>query len=366
MAPAWLRYQAASRASSAFAAGAEHNAAARSSAAERGPASQALCCPPSTIARISLAAASSGAALTTLADSALSPSSFHHSGLATSAHSSSVSTVKAHAVARPHSIKPTRQRSLASRNRCAASTQCPELLSAAPRLKYAAGLSGLSAIASRRALADLRQSSLEAYRAASASSSPYASPDCAASRAATSAVSRFRCCVTPPSSLPGARVPRAVDAAPVRRRHLQLDANRASIVPSPGRRPCLTAAWRSRSKRGSAAATRSAARRPRPQRVARRQAARWQRVALRQRAAAQWRPPWPHSRPSVPSAPRGPPCCPLPGLAAARAAWRAAAWGRARDPRATARGRPPGGRRPCDASPTPSFGGGACSKFSEY
>ena len=55
-----------------------------SSAAERGPASQALVshssCPHSTIARIWWASKASGAALTTLADSALSPSSFHHSG----------------------------------------------------------------------------------------------------------------------------------------------------------------------------------------------------------------------------------------------------------------------------------------------
>eukprot|EP00964_Phaeocystis_antarctica_P124471 scaffold88110_cov53-Phaeocystis_antarctica.AAC.3 len=60
--------------------------------------------------------------------------------------------------------------------------------------------------------------------------------------------------------LPSARVPRTVDAAPVRRRHLQLD-----------RRPSLTAAGRSRSKRGSAPATLSEARRPRQQREARRQ-----------------------------------------------------------------------------------------------
>eukprot|EP00964_Phaeocystis_antarctica_P163680 scaffold140289_cov105-Phaeocystis_antarctica.AAC.1 len=46
-------------------------------------------------------------------------------------------------------------------------------------------------------------------------------------------------------------------------------------------------------------------------------------------------------------APRGPPCCPLLGPAAAPSAWRAAAWGRGRDRRATVRGRPPEGRRPC-------------------
>eukprot|EP00964_Phaeocystis_antarctica_P144481 scaffold110270_cov62-Phaeocystis_antarctica.AAC.4 len=73
------------------------------------------------------------------------------------------------------------------------------------------------------------------------------------------------------------------------------------------------AAWHSRSKRGSAPATRSKARRPRLQRVARRQ---W--AARRRR-----QPPWPRpplSAPSAPSAPRGPPCCPLPDLAAAPAA----------------------------------------------
>eukprot|EP00964_Phaeocystis_antarctica_P002332 scaffold1204_cov51-Phaeocystis_antarctica.AAC.1 len=173
-----------------------------SSAAERGPTSRT---PPhrpiSTNARTSLAFISSGAALTTLADSALSPSSFHHSGLATSAHSSRASMLKAAAVASAHISKPTRKRSLASRNRCAASTWCPELVSATPRLKYAAGLSGLRAMASRRVRAALRQSSLEPYREPSATSSSYASPDCAASRAASSATSRARCCITPPSSV---------------------------------------------------------------------------------------------------------------------------------------------------------------------
>ena len=62
--------------------------------------------PASTIARISLAPKSSGAALTTLADSALSPSSLHHSGLATSAHASCVSMLKASAVARAHTPSP--------------------------------------------------------------------------------------------------------------------------------------------------------------------------------------------------------------------------------------------------------------------
>eukprot|EP00964_Phaeocystis_antarctica_P082579 scaffold51825_cov61-Phaeocystis_antarctica.AAC.6 len=117
---------------------------------------------------------------------------------------------------------------------------------------------------------------------------------------------------------------------------------------------------------------RSEVRRPRLQRAVRRR-----RAAVRQRAVRQRRPrphrrtpkrhartpkswharearagrgrPWqPRSRPSVPSAPRGPPCCPRPGLAAAPAAWRAEAWVRARDPPATVRGRPPGGRRPCE------------------
>ena len=45
-----------------------------------------------------LAAPSFGAAVTTLADSALSPSSFHHSGLATPAHCSDRSMSKATAV----------------------------------------------------------------------------------------------------------------------------------------------------------------------------------------------------------------------------------------------------------------------------
>ena len=115
---------------SAFAAGAGHSAAARSkcvaaslsSAAERGPASQASSCPLSTVDRISLAPKSSGAALTTLVDSALSPSSLHHSGLATSSHAACVSMLKASAVARAHYSEHTGQCSLASRYRCAAST----------------------------------------------------------------------------------------------------------------------------------------------------------------------------------------------------------------------------------------------------
>jgi len=126
----------------AFHAGAGYSAADRSkcaaaslsSAAERGAASQV---PPdtplSTLARMMLALTSFGATLTTFADSALSPSSFHHSGLATSAHTSCSSMSKAHAVASAQSSEPTRQRALASRYRCAASTTCPELQSAAPR-----------------------------------------------------------------------------------------------------------------------------------------------------------------------------------------------------------------------------------------
>eukprot|EP00964_Phaeocystis_antarctica_P117521 scaffold81351_cov48-Phaeocystis_antarctica.AAC.1 len=109
--------------------------------------------------------------------------------------------LKAKAVATAQRSEPTGQRSLASRNRCAASTWCPELESTTPRLAYAVGSSGLSATASRQALAALRVSRLERYRAPSAKSSAYSSPDCAASRASLSAISRFRCCVTPPSSV---------------------------------------------------------------------------------------------------------------------------------------------------------------------
>jgi hypothetical protein len=71
----------------------------RDSAADRGPAFQAPRPPPSTKPRIRRASTSSGAALTTLADSALSPSSFHHSGLATSAHAPCISMLKATAAA---------------------------------------------------------------------------------------------------------------------------------------------------------------------------------------------------------------------------------------------------------------------------
>eukprot|EP00964_Phaeocystis_antarctica_P103801 scaffold69046_cov77-Phaeocystis_antarctica.AAC.10 len=78
-----------------------------------------------------LVIASFGAALTTLTDSALRPSSFHHSGLAISSHSLAIS--KAFAVASTQCSEPTGERSLASRKRCAASSRCPEVLSTAPR-----------------------------------------------------------------------------------------------------------------------------------------------------------------------------------------------------------------------------------------
>eukprot|EP00964_Phaeocystis_antarctica_P008719 scaffold4722_cov60-Phaeocystis_antarctica.AAC.5 len=97
---------------------------------------------------------------------------------------------KARAVTSAHVFEPTGQRSLASRYRCAASTLCPELESAAPR-----------AIASRKVRAALRQSSLEAYRIPLATSSWYSSPDCAATWANFSAASRCLCCITPPSSI---------------------------------------------------------------------------------------------------------------------------------------------------------------------
>eukprot|EP00964_Phaeocystis_antarctica_P039870 scaffold22792_cov64-Phaeocystis_antarctica.AAC.2 len=85
-ASAQQRHWSASLEDSAFHAGASHCAADRSkcaaaslsSAAERGPASQALCIPLSTYARMSIAVAMFGAARNTLADSALSPSSVHH------------------------------------------------------------------------------------------------------------------------------------------------------------------------------------------------------------------------------------------------------------------------------------------------
>eukprot|EP00964_Phaeocystis_antarctica_P153091 scaffold121198_cov48-Phaeocystis_antarctica.AAC.2 len=140
LASAWRRHDSASPVSSAFATGASDSAAARSkcaaasssSAAERGPASQAPLKPVSTTARILRADSMFGAALTTLADSALSPSSFHHSGLATSSHASCRSFSKAIAVASAQSSEPTGKRSLASRYRGAASTSCPELSSTAP------------------------------------------------------------------------------------------------------------------------------------------------------------------------------------------------------------------------------------------
>ena len=128
---AWLRHQPASMAFSAFTAGAVVSAADRSkcaaaslsSAAERSPTfPAAVHYPLSTTARMPLATSWFGAALTTLADSALSPSSFHHSGLATSLHTSSFSRSKAYAVACAQRSEPTGKRSLASRCRCTAST----------------------------------------------------------------------------------------------------------------------------------------------------------------------------------------------------------------------------------------------------
>eukprot|EP00964_Phaeocystis_antarctica_P102358 scaffold67706_cov55-Phaeocystis_antarctica.AAC.4 len=115
MASARLWHLTALPASTSFCAGASHSATARSkcaaaslsSAAERGPDSQARHCPVSTIARTLVAAGSFGAALTTLADSALSPSSFHHSGLATLSHWSCISNSKARAVASAQSTEST-------------------------------------------------------------------------------------------------------------------------------------------------------------------------------------------------------------------------------------------------------------------
>eukprot|EP00964_Phaeocystis_antarctica_P075448 scaffold46541_cov57-Phaeocystis_antarctica.AAC.4 len=154
----WLRHQFALPPCSALCAGGLRSVAARSkcaaasisSAAERGPTSQASLCPGSTTARMTSACKLFGAALTTLADIALSPSSFHHSGLATSQHSLCTSMLKAAAVAFAQYSEPTGSRSLASRYRCAASNLCPEWLSAfATRLKYAVGSSGSRAMASR-------------------------------------------------------------------------------------------------------------------------------------------------------------------------------------------------------------------------
>ena len=80
-------------------------AASSSSAAERGPANQALDIQLSTIARMVMVGSLFGNALTTIADSALSPSSFHHSGLATSAHASCISVMQASVVACAHSTE---------------------------------------------------------------------------------------------------------------------------------------------------------------------------------------------------------------------------------------------------------------------
>eukprot|EP00964_Phaeocystis_antarctica_P098027 scaffold64100_cov54-Phaeocystis_antarctica.AAC.2 len=130
MASASMRHSPARWTNWAFAAGASHSTATRSkcaaaslnSTADRGPACQAPPPPCSTTARMVIALQSFGAARKTLADSALSPSSFHHSGLATSAHSFCCSSLKASAVALAQYSEPTGKRSLASRYRCEAST----------------------------------------------------------------------------------------------------------------------------------------------------------------------------------------------------------------------------------------------------
>eukprot|EP00964_Phaeocystis_antarctica_P020332 scaffold11233_cov59-Phaeocystis_antarctica.AAC.4 len=157
-ASARLRHLSALLVSSDFRAGAVLSSAARSkcsaastsSAAERCRTSHTLKCSPlSRIARMLCARTSFGAAFTTLADSALRPSSFHHSGLVTSAQTFSRNKSKAAAAARAHRSEPTGVRSMASRYRCAASTRRPELESTLPRLKYASRRSGLRAMASR-------------------------------------------------------------------------------------------------------------------------------------------------------------------------------------------------------------------------
>ena len=92
---------------------------------------------------------------------------------------------------------------------------------------------GLRTIASRLALADMRQSSLEAYRAPSAISASYSLPDSAARRIRDSAAAPHHHPPTPSAApSPSCETPRAVpkrqgspgrvDAAPVRRRHLYL------------------------------------------------------------------------------------------------------------------------------------------------
>eukprot|EP00964_Phaeocystis_antarctica_P082845 scaffold52034_cov54-Phaeocystis_antarctica.AAC.2 len=100
MASASLRHQSARLTIWAFHTGASHSAADRSSQASP-------YAPLSTLARISIADSTLGAARKTLPDSALSPWSFHHSGLAASAHCSCRSISKASAVASAQSSEPT-------------------------------------------------------------------------------------------------------------------------------------------------------------------------------------------------------------------------------------------------------------------
>ena len=250
MASASLRHWFARSTNKTFIARASDSAAARlnllaaslSSAAEGAPTTQALYaqCPLSTTARIMFVSTRFGAAPTTLADSALSPSSFHHSGLTTSLHSFIFSMSKAADVACAQPSESAGKRSLASRNRCAASTKCPELLSVVPRFCACVGLiwpqgddlaKGLSCSAPvvlrgvPRALSQQAKVLVSRLRGAPG----HLLCDLASLLLAHPAVLPqlpilLHLLVKHRVQLPSARVPRAVNATPVRRQQLLLAA----------------------------------------------------------------------------------------------------------------------------------------------
>eukprot|EP00964_Phaeocystis_antarctica_P132895 scaffold97047_cov54-Phaeocystis_antarctica.AAC.3 len=226
-----LRHQSARLVFWAFTAGAVLSAADRSkcvaaflsSAAERGPTSkEPYAIPLSTNARMLLACVSFGATLTTLADSAVSPSSFHHSGLATSAHSFVFSRSKAFAVAFAQFSEPTANRPLASRYRL-------RLGHVGPQGDGLAVGPGLSANVLFRAVPQALSKHLivRVARLSGDAGLPLRG-------LAIPLVQRPTIClrlpllpqllVKRPVQLPSARVRRAVDAAEVRRRQLLITA----------------------------------------------------------------------------------------------------------------------------------------------
>ena len=193
---------------------------------------------------------SSGAALTTLADSALTPRSFHHSGGNLSARLRA-SAMKACAASAQAAIPPGS--APWPRGTAARPPLCPELLSAAPRLKRPVGPrhDSLAAGSGRSAS---RPSSTEHSRSAHRTrrptrgvlGCPCAICDSAAAppHPPTSAAASLPPCV-PACAASSARV--GSSRAPVRRRYLELAAV-GHVDASPRQSPISGGEWPS--KRG--------------------------------------------------------------------------------------------------------------------